>query len=183
MKRSIQLMLVCLLTGLVAKQAHAFGGTRPGEGHSELPTVQSVDLNRYLGKWYEIARITQVFEEGCVAVTAEYSLDGDGDIAVKNSCRKERLDGELKVAHGTAKIVDTLTNSKLKVSFFWPFYGPYWILELGADYEYAVVGSPDRETLWILSRSPRMDNALVDAILARRAAQGFDVSKVDRVEQ
>lgn len=183
MKRSIHLIIICLLTVMGSKEAHALGGARSGQGQSELPTVQSVDLNRYLGKWYEIARITQSFEEGCVGVTAEYSLDEDGDIAVKNSCRKDRLDGELKVAHGTAKVVDTTTNSKLKVSFFWPFYGPYWILELGSDYEYAVVGSPDRETLWILSRSPRMDEKLIREILARRAAQGFDVTKVDRVEQ
>ena len=88
-----------------------------------LDTVSNVDLNRYTGLWYEIARLPQSFEKGCVGVTAAYEIKSNGDLDVLNSCRQNTLDGKLKTAHGTGKIVDHGTNAKLKVTFFWPFYG------------------------------------------------------------
>lgn len=141
-----------------------------------LETVANVDLQRYVGKWHEIARLPQRFEKGCVEVTAEYSLRDDGKIAVVNTCRKD--DGKTKQAKGKAKVVDKTTNAKLKVSFFWPFYGDYWILELGADYEYAVVGAPDREYFWILSRSKAMSKPVIDGILERFKKKGFEFSEL-----
>ena len=142
-----------------------------------LQTVERVELCRYLGKWYEIARLPNSFQKGCSGSAAEYSLRDDGDIQVINTCH-DKNDGHLRQAKGKAWVVDTASNAKLKVSFFWPFRGDYWIIELGAEYDYAVVGTPDRKYLWILSRTPSMSDDIYSAILKRAAKQGFDTSKV-----
>lgn len=148
----------------------------------ELEVVQSVDLTRYAGRWYEIARLPNSFQKKCAdAVTADYSLRKDGKIEVINRCRK--ASGKYATAKGKAKIVDKNTNAKLKVTFFWPFYGDYWILDLGPNYEYAVVGEPDRKYLWILSRSPQMDEALYQQLLQKMAAQGFNTEKILKTSQ
>jgi apolipoprotein D and lipocalin family protein len=148
----------------------------------ELEVVSSVDLSRYVGRWYEIARLPNRFEKKCVdSVTADYALRQDGKIDVINRCRK--ADGKFTTAKGKAKIVDKTTNAKLKVTFFWPFYGNYWILDLGANYEYAVVGDPSRDYLWILSRTPQMDESIYQQLLNRMAERGFDTGKMIRVTQ
>jgi apolipoprotein D and lipocalin family protein len=119
-----------------------------------LKTVPSVDLPRYLGRWYEVARLPNRFEKKCDRdVTADYAMDGK-KIRVVNTCVK--ADGTITRSRGSAKIVDLATNAKLKVTFFWPFYGNYWILGLGPDYRWAVVGEPSRKYLWILSRTPSL---------------------------
>ena len=138
-----------------------------------LEAVQEVDLERYLGTWYEIASYPQRFQEGCTATTATYTLRSDGEIDVLNKCRKDSLDGPEDVAEGRARVVDTTTNAKLKVSFFGPFWGDYWIIDLDPDYQWAVVGGPKRKYLWILSRTPQMDPALYDEIVARLPAKGY----------
>jgi apolipoprotein D and lipocalin family protein len=143
-----------------------------------LRTVEHVELERYLGKWYEISSYPQRFQKGCTATTANYSLKDNGNIRVINECRLQSPQGKLKVAKGTAKIVDEVSNAKLKVSFFWPFYGAYWIIDLGENYEYAVVGHPDRNYLWILSRTPTMDATTYQEILARLTEQQYDISKL-----
>jgi len=148
-----------------------------------LQTVPYVDLGRYVGTWYEIATIPQRFQKDCVAVTATYTLRDDGAIAVLNKCRKKTLDGELKEAKGKAWIVDKKTNAKLKVRFFWPFKGDYWIIELDADYQYAVVGHPGREYLWILCRTPQMEESLYQDLLQRIANKGYDLSLIKRTLQ
>lgn len=148
----------------------------------DLETVSSVDLSRYVGRWYEIARLPNRFEKKCAdSVTAEYAIRNDGKIDVINRCRKEN--GEFTTAKGQAKIVDKRTNAKLKVTFFWPFYGNYWILELGSNYEYAVVGDPSRKYLWILSRTPKLDEAVYQQLLTRMADRGFDTAKVIKTAQ
>ena len=148
----------------------------------ELEVVQSVDLSRYVGRWYEIARLPNSFQKKCAdSVTADYALRKDGKIEVINQCRK--ASGEVTTAKGKAKIADKKTNAKLKVTFFWPFYGDYWILDLGPNYEYAVVGEPDRKYLWILSRSPRMDEALYQQLLQKMAAKGFNTELMIRTSQ
>jgi apolipoprotein D and lipocalin family protein len=147
-----------------------------------LQTVPHVDLNRYLGVWYEIAAFPQSFQRGCTGSTATYTLRADGEIDVVNRCRKGSLDGEESVARGRARVVDA-TNSKLEVSFFRPFWGDYWIIDLGRDYEYAVVGHPSRDYLWILSRTPTMDTAVYEAIIARLRAQGYEVERLNRTLQ
>ncbi len=141
-----------------------------------LEVVPHVDLQRYLGRWYEIATIPQRFQKGCVAVTADYSLLKNGDIRVTNTCRQETLDGKIRRVRGKARIVDKTTNAKLKVTFFWPFWGAYWIIALDPDYQWAVVGHPDRTYLWILSRTPHMDPALYEALLTVVTAKGYDPS-------
>lgn len=148
-----------------------------------LDVVPRVDLERYAGTWYEIATIPQRFTKGCVGVSAHYSLRKDGAIDVVNVCRKGTLDGKEKSIRGKAWIVDRTTNAKLKVRFFWPFAGAYWIIELDEDYQWAVVGHPDRTYYWILSRTPQMDPGLYDEIIRRAAAKGYDVSKIKKTLQ
>ncbi|MBA4395155.1 MAG: hypothetical protein C0407_16520 [Desulfobacca sp.] len=149
-----------------------------------LQTVPKVDLNRYLGTWYEIATIPQRFQKGCTGATAAYRLRPDGKIDVLNQCYKDSLNGKYKSVHGKAWVTDTLTNAKLKVQFFWPFSGAYWIIELDSNYQYAVVGHPNRNYLWILCRAPKMDQGLYDGLLARiRDVHGYDISKIKRTLQ
>ena len=157
-------------------------GIAGGGRKSELEVVGSVDLSRYVGRWYEIARLPNRFEKKCAdSVTANYALLPDGKIEVVNRCRK--ANGEYTTAKGKAKIVDKKTNAKLKVAFFWPFYGDYWILDLGPNYEYAVVGDPSRDYLWILSRTPRIDEALYQQLLAKMATRGFKTERMTRTSQ
>ncbi len=146
--------------------------------------VRSLDLQRYLGTWYEIARLPTSFERGCVGTTATYSLRPDGDVRVLNRCHKETLDGPVKDAEGKAWLPDGKAEpGKLKVQFFWPFYGAYWVVELGSEYEYAVVGHPDRDYGWILSRTPQMDPAVYAGIVERLKARGYPVEKLEQIAQ
>jgi apolipoprotein D and lipocalin family protein len=148
-----------------------------------LETVAKVDLAQYMGTWYEIASYPNSFQSGCTATKATYILRENGKVVVVNECRRGGLEGELTVAKGTAKVVDAVTNAKLKVTFFWPFYGDYWIIDLGKDYEYAVVGHPSRKYLWVLSRSRHMDEASYQGILERLQAQAYDTSRLTKTEQ
>jgi apolipoprotein D and lipocalin family protein len=147
-----------------------------------LQSVPRVDLNRYTGRWYEIAKYPNRFERKCDRnVTATYTLRSDGKISVVNACTTR--EGKLTQANGWAKVVDQKTGSKLKVTFFWPFFGDYWIIDLGPNYEYAVVGEPSRKYLWILSRTAKMDDSLYAEITGRLAAKGYDATKLERVRQ
>ena len=152
--------------------------TMEGNGMKPLETVAHVDLQRYVGRWYEIARYSHRFQEGCVGSRATYTLRDDGRINVINECYENSFSGKLRSAKGKAWVVDKETNARLKVSFFWPFSGDYWIIDLGKDYEYAVVGHPGRKYLWILSRTPSIDQDLYEGILARLESQGYDTSKL-----
>ncbi len=150
--------------------------------NASLQTTSFVDLGRYVGTWYEIARFPNRFQRNCIGdVTAEYTRRSDGKIAVVNTCKKSN--GALSQARGTAKIADSATNSKLKVTFFWPFYGDYWILDFAPDYSYAIIGEPKRKYLWILSRTPIMDSALYEKLLQRIAAMGYDPKKLVKTPQ
>jgi len=154
-----------------------------GSSSKPLQTVDFVDLNRYVGQWYEIARYQHRFQEGCVGSKATYTLRDDGKISVLNECYKNSLTGELRSAQGKAWVVDKKTNAKLKVSFFWPFAGDYWIIDLGEQYEYAVVGHPTRKYLWILSRTPEMKEEVYQAILQRLEKQDYNTKKLIRTRQ
>lgn len=145
---------------------------------TEVTVVPSVDLAKYAGKWHEIARFPNRFQKDCASdTTATYTLRPDGKISVLNQCRK--ADGSIKTAKGTARLADAKgPNSKLKVTFFWPFYGDYWILALDPDYQWVLIGEPERKYLWILARQPRVDDALYKSIVDRAAQQGFDTSRL-----
>jgi len=140
---------------------------------SPLQTVAHVDLDRYVGLWYEIGRYPNSFQKGCRDSTAVYTVRSDGKIDVINSCRNEQ-DGSLREAKGRAWVVDKNSNARLKVSFFWPFRGDYWIIDLGPEYEYAIVGTPNRRYLWILSRTPEMHPEILEKIIQNVEKQGFD---------
>jgi apolipoprotein D and lipocalin family protein len=148
-----------------------------------LEVVPFVDIQKYLGTWYEIATIPQRFQKGCVGVTAQYSLRKDGDIEVINTCRQGTLDGKVRSVHGKAWVVDKKTNAKLRVRFFWPFSGAYWVIGLDADYKWAIVGHPGRNYLWVLSRAPQMDDALYDELLKLIAAKGYDLTLIKKTLQ
>ena len=169
------LMITIIAFTLLAATAY-------GSPKDEPEVVPAVDLSRYVGQWYEIARLPNRFQKKCAdSVTANYTLRSDGGIQVVNRCRKSS--GEFTTATGKATIVDKKTNAKLKVTFFWPFYGKYWILDLGPNYEYAVVGEPGRRYLWILSRTPQIDEALYQQLLAKMQSRGFDTTRMIRTAQ
>ena len=149
----------------------------------DTKTVDNLDINRYLGTWYEIARFPHSFEKNLVGVTATYSLRDDGKIKVVNQGYKGSLDGELSRAVGKAKIPDPDVMSKLKVSFFLFFYGDYYVLELGEDYQYAMIGSSTPDYFWILSRTPRMDDETYRMLLSKAEKRGYDLSRLIEVEQ
>ena len=161
----------------IASMAILSAATRP------LTVVPTVDLARYAGRWYEIARLPNMFQRGCASnVSAMYTLREDGKIRVVNEC--DTPDGKLKSAKGVAQIADKAgPNTKLKVTFFWPFSGDYWIIDLDPDYRWAVVGEPGRKYLWILSRQPKMDEAEYTAIVARINAMSYDLSAMIRTKQ
>lgn len=145
-----------------------------------LEVVPHVELEKYLGKWYEIAHLPAKFQEGCNETTATYTLSKDGSISVLNQSTKN---GKMKQAKGKAKVVDKNSNAKLKVTFVWPFYGDYWIIKLGNDYDYSVVGTPNRKYLWILSRTPQMDDKLYSQLIEYVKSKGFDVNKLIKTIQ
>jgi apolipoprotein D and lipocalin family protein len=152
----------------------------PKEIMKPLNTVAQVDLNRYLGEWYEIARYPNRFQQDCPASKATYSLRPDGRIAVLNECWDADYRQLLRAVRGTARVVEQAGNAKLKVTFFWPFAGDYWIIDLGENYQYAVVGHPARKYLWILGREKSMNEAQYQEILGRLAAQEYDPGKLIR---
>ena len=141
-----------------------------------LQTVEKVELDKYLGTWYEIARYEHFFEKDCKNVTANYSMMNEETIKVINRCTKIQTN-EKKEAIGRAYAIDE-SNSKLKVSFFRPFYGDYWVLMLDENYKYAVVGTPSREYLWILARTSKLDEKIKKDILKKLPSLGFDTSKL-----
>jgi len=143
---------------------------------SPLTTVADVDLNRYQGKWHEIARLPNRFQRKCQHSTAEYSLQEDGRLKVLNTCHHE--DGHTSDVQGVARIPDETEPGKLRLRFsHFParfFESNYWILELSPDYDYAIVGEPKGRYLWILSRSLRMDELIVHDLVKRIESLGYE---------
>jgi apolipoprotein D and lipocalin family protein len=158
----------------------------PEPGPHTPRTVGTVDLQRYVGTWYEVARFPTSFQDGaglrCEDVTATYTARPDGRIGVVNRCRNAAAGGEEKVADGVAYSASP-GNDRLRVSFFWPFYGDYWVIGLDPDYRWAVVGAPGRDYLWVLSRTPQLAPAEFDAAVSIAAREGFDTSRLRRTAQ
>jgi apolipoprotein D and lipocalin family protein len=148
-----------------------------------LVTVAHVDLDKYAGKWYEIASFPRRFQKGCYCTSAEYTPTDQGFLIVENFCNKDSSAGKSSYVKGKATVVPNSGNAKLDIQFFWPFKGQYWIIELADDYSYAVVGHPNRNYLWILSRRPTMDAALYPQLLAKIEAHGFDIDKIKLTTQ
>lgn len=173
MFRSMQLVFVAGLLNLLCGCGPVLENLFP-----PLETVANVDINRYTGKWYEIAHYPTFFQANCASSTAEYTANADGTVGVFNTCLRE--DGSVNsTIQGTARVVDSETNSKLKVTFPGiPIAGDYWIIQLGVNYEYAVVGDPTRSSLFILSRTPTLDSETLNNILARLVEQGYDPARL-----
>ncbi len=158
--------------------------SRP-QGNARVPQPErAVDLTRYLGKWYELARYDNWFEHRCDGVTAEYGLLPDGRISVRNSCQKNFPNGRLSVAKGKGKAVPGSGNAKLKISFFGPFYiGNYWVLDRAEDYGWSIVGERSGHYLWILCRDPHPPEWLTQMLLRRATEMGYDPNRIRRTRQ
>lgn len=184
-KKIAPILLLLILSALTAITLSG----QTGDDTRELQTVTSVDLKRYAGVWYEIARYPNKFQKKCVGnTTAEYRLQDDGDITVINKCKE--TDGEFDTAKGEARIADKATSAKLEVRFapkflsFLPFvWGDYWIIDLGENYEYVAVGSPDRKYLWILSRTPQMSDSVYQNVLQTVREKGFEPNNLVKTPQ
>lgn len=152
-------------------------------GDVPLTTAESVDLTRYTGRWYEIARFPNGFEKDCEGVTADYALKDNGQISVINTCRKGSVNGKVEVANGRARVVDETTNAKLEVSFFGPFWGDYWILDLAEDYSLSLVGEPKGRYLWILSRTPEITDEVRASAINKLQALGYNTDALYFTQQ
>lgn len=178
---------------LSATLAASLGGcaalNQPDNRASTAPLVveAAVDLERYMGRWYEIARYPNPFERGCTHVTADYSLRPDGDVTVVNTCRDGALDRVRETATGRAWVTDPTSNAKLRVKFApaWvPFAsGRYWIIDLDEAYTTALVGEPDGGYLWVLARTPTLPETTYAAILSVAEDRGFDTAALETVPQ
>lgn len=172
-----------LLSGTVAFLACLPAGR--AFGHAPLPTVPFVDLSRFAGTWHEIARLPNMFQRSCVRSRASYTLCSDGTLSVVNTCTTTR--GRCRRAEGHAEVVPCSGNARLRVRFSGlaavvpvPRDGNYWIIALDDDYQWAVVGTPDRRFLWILARDPHLPEGLVRDLAARACRLGFDVDRLVR---
>jgi apolipoprotein D and lipocalin family protein len=152
-------------------------------GCSEEPlgVVSGVELPRFQGKWYEIAKLPRAIQSDCHGTTAFYS-ERAGGLDIVNECRLGRLDGELKSITARGEVPDPSVPAKLSVDFG-GIFGDYWIIDLGEKYEFAVVGHPTRDYLWVLSRTPSLDEGTLTGILERAKANGFDTSRLEYTEQ
>jgi apolipoprotein D and lipocalin family protein len=146
-------------------------------GNANVPSPSKlVDIDRYVGRYYELARYENMFQRDCEGVSADYRKLPDGLIEVFNVCRQGAADGKIKSVHGRAKLVPGSGNAKLRVSFFRPFYGDYWVLALPTDYRWVLVGEPTRRYGWILSRSPQMLPEDLQAAMAQAQTLGYERS-------
>ncbi len=151
-------------------------------GDDPPPVADGVELERYAGRWFEIARYDVAFQEGCTGVTADYEIAGPGRLAVVNTCRKDSLDGRVSRAEARARVVGA-NGAKLEVSFFGPFWGDYWVIDRAEDYAWAIVSEPDGRYLWILARTPQMEPEVLEARLAWLESVGYDTSALLFTEQ
>lgn len=158
----------------------------PQPGPETPRTVGQVDLARYAGVWHEVARFPNSFQDNarirCEGVTATYTPHPDGKVGVVNRCRNALAEGREDVAEGTAYSA-SVGNDRLRVTFFWPFYGDYWVIGLDPGYRWAVVGAPGRDYLWVLSRTPGMAPADFAAAVAIARREGFDTGRLRRTPQ
>ena len=165
--------LTLLVAMIATSQLAGCGTDGKVAGAPPLQSVPQLDLNRYAGRWYEIARYPASFQKGMVGVTADYTLLDDGEVQVINAGREGSLDGPRETAEAVAWRPDERHPARLKVQFFWPFVADYWVIGLDEQYEWAIVGEPDRRYLWLLSRTPTLPDDTVQTMLDTVAAQGY----------
>ncbi|MAK64669.1 MAG: lipocalin [Maricaulis sp.] len=180
MRREISCLLLLpalALTACMESPRDQLAGDTPPQ------TVGTVDLDRYAGLWFEIFRADHSFERDCDGVTAFYERQGEDRVRVINRCWQGGLEGELDIANGRARLPDPSDTSRLEVSFFGPFYGDYWVIDLAEDYSWALVSEPAGRYLWMLSRTPRPDPALIEARLQSLRDRGFDTDGLIFPEQ
>jgi apolipoprotein D and lipocalin family protein len=174
--RATMTRLRSLLVGLVAVASAA---ALPGCSNEPLAVADGVDLARFQGKWFEIARLPRIAETNCTATTAFYTLRADG-FDIENQCHVDTLDGPLRSQTMRATRAESNAQLTLQVG---GFSGDYWILEVGEHYEHAVIGVPSRDYLWILSRTPTLDPAVLDGLVANAKAKKFDTSRLEFTKQ
>ncbi|MDB1125178.1 lipocalin family protein [Vibrio algarum] len=164
MKKSLLLLFSIILTGCLGMPEN-------------VQPVENFDVQQYMGKWYEVARLDHSFERGLSEVTAEYSIQNNGKVTVINR-GYSASESEWKQAEGKAYFVNTSDQGYLKVSFFGPFYGSYVVFELGENYQYAFVSGPDNDYLWLLSRTPEIDEGIKEKFTSMSNARGFDTKNL-----
>jgi apolipoprotein D and lipocalin family protein len=165
MKKTIVILIImALFTSLKAQK--------------DLSVVSSVDLNRYAGKWYEIARLPFSFESKLKCITATYTLREDGNIKVENAGRLISTPGKTRIASGKAFIPDKNAPGKLKVQFFWPFKGDYWIMYLDENYKYVLIGEPSFRYLWILARENKLEEPVLQMLKKKATEAGYDLTEL-----
>ena len=167
--KKILILMILLLT------LKSYSQNRPS-------VVASVDLNKYSGLWYEIARLPNPFEKNLKCITASYSIRDDGKIVVLNSGHRISDPSKISSSKGVAWIPDKNQPAKLKVQFFWPFSGNYWIIDLDKDYRYVLVGDPSFKYLWILCRKNLMEESTYKKLLEKAVSEGFDIAPLIKVE-
>jgi apolipoprotein D and lipocalin family protein len=148
-----------------------------------LEVVQSIELQRFLGKWYEIGGIPTPEQANCTGTTATYTAKSATEVDVLNRCFEKSLTGREISAKGRAYIPNPAEPTKLKVEFFWPFAGDYQIMALDAEYQYAMIGTPSRRYLWVLSRSPELPESTWQKLIDNATAQGYDAAKIIKTLQ
>jgi apolipoprotein D and lipocalin family protein len=171
---------------LVLLAAFAVSGcvsTLPSRQAPVPAPAKSVDLARYQGKWFELARYEASFQRGCEGVTAEYTPLADGTVRVVNRCRQGSVNGMERSAEALARVVPGTGNAQLKVTFFWPFEGDYWVLDRADDYSWAIIGEPSGQYLWLLSRKAVVPERDYQRLVSRAAGLGYDVSLLRRTAQ
>jgi len=173
MSRFIKIITSIALMGTLISQ----------QAMSQREFVKSLDIQRYMGTWYEIARFPHKFEKNLVGTTATYSLNNDGTVKVVNAGHYLTLGGKMKTAEGKAKFAGKEKNGHLKVSFFLFFYADYFIMSLDDNYQWALIGSKSDKYLWILSRTPQMDQTVYNQLLDRARQMGYDLSQLQEVHQ
>lgn len=180
-----RLGVVLLAGGIGVAAAIVLRRERQPVRNPDVPEpAKPVDLSRYLGLWYELGRFDNAFERGCEGVTAHYSRARGELIAIVNTCRKRPGTGPSRIAHGRARVANAPTNTKLKVSFFGPFFlADYWVLDHADDYAWSIVGEPSGRHLWILSREPTPGDELYRELVMHADAMGYDMSAFRRTEQ
>ena len=173
MKISILILNICAVLISTFSISSAFA-----EENKKLEAVSNLELQKFQGVWYEIAHNPWFPENNCFSMIADYKLLENNEIEVTNICRKYGFDGEISKITGKAWLVDPTIKSKWEVQFIWPFTLDYWVIDLEEDYKYAVIGEPDKENIWILSRTPIMKKSLLVKIIKKIKMKGYDLSNL-----